>query len=464
MNPSSQPRALPRRFWLLPLMIAAGVAIGLIIVKTHPAMEHQAMEPQGSAVTTLPLRQYPVRPRVTGYGEVRPDVRLDMRAEVAGRVAFVHPQLKKGAILPAGTLVVRIDDSDYRLALKKARASLAQQRANLAEQGLAQQDAELSLQLAKDKLTLAEAERVRFEKLLTKGTVAQSAVDAQRAAVLQVKQEVQTLQNQLDAMPYSTAVLAAQAEIAQSEVETQQLNVQRTEIRLPFDARIASLAVEADQFVGQNSSLFGAQTIDKVVIEAQVGLGSMRLLARGFDLGPTTLESLFDGSAANDSLINRLGLSAKVRLVGGAPQANWNATVERISSTLDPNSRTLGVIVSVSNPYQDIQPGLKPPLIDGMYMEVELTGRAQPFWVVPRDALHEGELYLVDAEQRLQRFAASGYPQQQMLLLDPATPLQTDTPLITSDLFPAVGGMLLAPRADADADALAALQAWLEAH
>ncbi len=462
MNPPRRSRTLLGRFWLLPLMIALGVAIAVVILKSRPAMEHQPAVRQGTAVRVLPISQQPVRPRVTGYGEVSPDVLLDMRAEVAGRVTFVHPQLKQGAILPAGTLVVRIDDSDYRLALRKAQASLAQNRANLAEQGVAQQDAELSLQLAKDKLALAVAELVRFEKLLDKGTVAQSAVDSQRASVLQVKQEVQNLQKQLDAMPYSTEVLRAQIEIAESELQTQQLNLQRTEIRLPFDARIASLGVETSQFVGQNSSLFGAQTIDKVVIDAQFALAQMRLLARGFDLNTGSLQSLLNRGEDSDSPIPQLGLTARVRLVGGDPQATWQGEVERISSNLDPASRTLGVIVSVSNPYLDIQPGVKPPLIKGMYMEVELSGKARPYWVVPRDALHEGELYLVDAQQQLQRLAVTGFSQQQVLLLEPTTPLGANTPVITSDLFPAVAGMQLAPTVDIDAQA--AIKAWLETH
>ncbi|WP_315982108.1 hypothetical protein [Aliamphritea spongicola] len=72
-------------------------------------------------VTTLQVAEYEVRPTVTGYGEVEPDILLDVRAEVAGKVVYVHPQLKQGVLLPAGTLVVQIDDSDYVLALKKPR-------------------------------------------------------------------------------------------------------------------------------------------------------------------------------------------------------------------------------------------------------------------------------------------------------------------------------------------------------
>ncbi|RDE18417.1 hypothetical protein DV711_17355 [Motiliproteus coralliicola] len=462
MNPANQRRPLLGRVWVLPLVIALGAAIAVAIIKSQPVMEHQAKPQPPTPARAVELQRHDVRPSVIGFGSVTPDVLLDMRAEIAGKVSYVHPQLKKGVILPADTLVIEIDDSDYRLALKKATATLAQNRANLAEQQLALKDAEQDLQLAKQKLQLAETELVRFEKLLTRGSVAKSSVDNQRSAVLQTQQEVQTLQNQLDVMPHTTEVLEAQIEIAEAEVQTQQLNLQRTQIRLPFNARIAGLSVEANQFVGQGASLFSAQTINKVLINAQFPLAKIRFLARGFDLKPNEMKALFDSGEDPSGLLQRLGLSARVRLAGDELPVSWNGKVERFSSNLDPVSRTVGVIIGVEDPYQQIQPGIKPPLIDGMYMEVELQGRPQPYWVVPRDALHEGELYLTGPQQQLHRMAVSGFAQQQMLLLDPNTAIAAETRVITSDLFPAVDGMPLALSPDPDTQAL--MQDWLEAH
>jgi multidrug efflux system membrane fusion protein len=462
LNPVNKPQSWLGRFWALPLMILIGVAITVVIVKTRPAMEHRPEIRQGAPVTTLALEQHSVRPRALGYGEVTPDVLLEMRAEVSGRVVYRDPQLKKGNLLPAGRLVLRIDANDYQLALKKALATLVQSRANLAEQTLAQEDAELDLQLAQQQLLLAESASARFEKLLSKGSIAQSAADTQRSSLLQTRQEVASLQNRLDAMPYNTEVLQAQIAIAESERETQQRNLERTEIRLPFDARITGVSTEAEQFVSQGAPLFTAQTVDKVLINAQFSLSQMRLLARGFELGPDTLQQLLAGDAEADFMIQRLGLTASVRLVGNGQQVSWDAQVERISNDLDPVSRTVGVIVGISNPYQQIQPGIRPPLLEGMYMEIELRGRAQPYWVVPRNVLHEGELYVVDDQQALKRLPVSGYLQKQMLLLDLSAPLSAGVTVITSDLFPAVEGMLLTPTDDTNIQA--EIMTWLEGH
>ncbi|MEH6652222.1 MAG: hypothetical protein V7707_19540 [Motiliproteus sp.] len=459
MNPT---RNWLGRFWALPLVVLLGVVIAVVIVKTRPAMEHQPSTRLGVPVSTLTLQQHPVRPSMIGYGEVSPDVLLQMRAEVSGRVSFVHPKLRKGAILAAGTMVLKIEDNDYRLALKKANASLAQNRANLKEHHLSLQDAELNLELAQQKQKLSEAELSRFERLLAKGSVAQSAVDTQRTLLLQSRQEVQSLQNQLDAMPYNLEVIKAQIEIAESEVETQDRNLQRTEIRLPFDARITKLSTEANQYVGLNSELFSAQTIDKVLINAQFSLHQMQFLSRGFNLSTDAAQTLLVDNNETDKLMKRLGLSARVRLVGNDQQTIWHASVERISSNLDPVSRTVGIILGVNNPYQDIKPGVKPPLIEGMYMEIELSGKALPYWVVPRNAVHQGAIYLVDAQQKLQRRTVTGYPQQQYLLLEPSIEFDDQTQLVTSDLFPAVDGMLLTPTPDSQSQQT--LTTWLEAN
>ncbi|WP_315982110.1 hypothetical protein [Aliamphritea spongicola] len=64
--------------------------------------------------------------------------------------------------------------------------------------------------------------------------------------------------------------------------------------------------------------------------------------------------------------------------------------------------------------------------------------------------------------RNLLRQPVEGFAQQQMLLLDPQQITLTSDRVITSDLFPAVKGMLLEPQADSAAQQ--ALADWLEAH
>ena len=133
--------------------------------------------------------------------------------------------------------------------------------------------------------------------------------------------------------------------------------------------------------------------------------------------------------------------------------------MERISSTLDPVTRTLGVIVSVANPYEQIKPGIKPPLMKGMYIEILLQGKARDVFVTPRDALHEDELFISDHQKQLERRTIKPVQLQDKMALF-ATGLKAGEKVIVSDLFPAIPGMKLKPVQDQRIQQLIA--AWVE--
>lgn len=458
---SDSPAATSQKRWLLPVMIGLGLLIALVIKHTRPVMEHQATDlSQGADVATITVSAYPVKPTVTGYGEVIPDTLLDLRAEISGRVTYVHPQLRKGAVLPKGTLVLRIDDQDYQLALRQADASLAQNEAKLEELTLTLQDAAVNLQLAKDKLAINQKEMDRNQSLLQKGSISQSSYDAQLKALLQQKQEVQNLASQVSTLPMQVKVQEAQIERAKADIATQQRNLARTEIHLPFNARITRLNTEENQFVSLGTSLFSAQTMDKVLVNAQFPLEHFRRLISGINQVRINAEMLIaNGDSATNHIVDQLGLQASVRLVG-SDGAIWQGKVEQISNNLDPSSRTLGATIGIEEPYKDIVPGVKPPLVEGMYTEVQLRAPASTFMVVPRAALNGNEAYLVGDDNRLKRVTLSGITQGDMLLL--ASGLTVGQKLVTSDLFPAVEGMLLAPHEDTETASV--IRRWLEAY
>ena len=448
---------LSRRFIFI-IIAAIGILTAVIIVKSRPAMQHQPENRAAANVTTIEVKQYNVRPSIKGFGEVEPDVLLDAKSEISGKIVYVHPQLRMGNILPKDTIVIRIEDNDYQLALKQAVADLAVSKANLKEMKLNLKDTEVDLKLAKDKLAIATKDLSRNQKLLKKGSISQTAMGAQQTVVLQLKQEVQSLTNQLETLPAQLEVQEAKIIISQASVETQQRNLERAVIKLPFNTRITALSVEENQFVGQGASLFSAQTINKVLINAQFPLEQFRILAKGFNHNQALLEEAFK-NGDSEELFSRLGLSAKVKLAGDE-LALWDAKVERISGNLDPASRTLGVIVSVDHPYRDIQPGVKPPLMQGMYTEVILFGNPSNYFVVPRDALHEKQLFLLDENSRLKRIDIKAEAQGNMLLIEQG--LTAGNKIITSDLFPAVAGMELQTVSDTTKEQQIA--DWLEAH
>lgn len=430
---------------MLPLLVVIGIIVATAIVKLQPAMQHNPITHAVTPVTTITVKKQLIRPEIKGFGEVEPDILLQVMAEVSGKVIAVHPELKQGAILEKDTIVVQIDDNDYQLALKQAQAELAVKTAEFQKLQLQIENTQMELAIAKEKLELANKELKRKQQLFDKGSLSQSVIDNEQRTVLQFKHEVQSQTGQLTTLPPQRDVVNAQIEIAKGKVATQQNNLKRTQIKLPFSARISQQTVEADQFVKAGSTLFSAQSLNKVIINAQFPFERFRIIAKGFADTDVNMETeLFKQEMSQ--LVKELGISATISLAGNT-SVSWTGNVERINSIIDPESRTLGVIVSVNDPYKKILPGIRPPLIQGMYMQVILRGKAQEFWAIPRFTQHEGELYLVNADQKLEKRKLLPVQQQGQLALY-TSGFHANEQLVVSDLFPAIAGMSLEPLTD----------------
>jgi hypothetical protein len=118
-----------------------------------------------------------------------------------------------------------------------------------------------------------------------------------------------------------------------------------------------------------------------------------------------------------------------------------------MSPGLDAQTRTMGVIVAVDEPYAQARLGERPALVKGTFCEVELRGRPRPGLVIPRAALHDDRVYVVNAEGRLEsRLVELEYLQQDFAVV--AEGLADGEVVVLSDLQPAIDGMLLDPRPD----------------
>jgi multidrug efflux pump subunit AcrA (membrane-fusion protein) len=71
---------------------------------------------------------------VHSQGTVRPRTETTLIAEVSGKVEFVSPEFVAGGFFRKGDVLLEIDPSDYRTALKRAEAALASRQARLSDE------------------------------------------------------------------------------------------------------------------------------------------------------------------------------------------------------------------------------------------------------------------------------------------------------------------------------------------
>ena len=137
-----------------------------------------------------------------------------------------------------------------------------------------------------------------------------------------------------------------------------------------------------------------------------------------------------------------------VRYRSGGFQTQWNGRVVRMREQLNPRTRTAALVVVVDKPYEQAIPGQRPPLMQGMYCEVELRGSPRPgCLIIPRSALHEGHVFVVDSDRRLRRRQVEiSMTQAGFVCVEKG--LGEGELLVVSDPSPAIEGMLTEPVMD----------------
>lgn len=416
-----------RRLLILPPIIIGILLLMWMAKGRQPPVQNEPAEATRT-VRVIEAKLLELVPSAEGYGPVRPDRVWTAVSQVAGRVVSVHPRLRDGEILPAGEELLRIDPVDYELAL-------AQSKAELAELAVQEQNSKASLAIEQRSLELARQDLERKRTLVKQGTTSQSAADEAERTMLNSRAAVQNLKNTLSLIPTQRSLLQAKADRSARDLEY-------TVIHAPFNLRVANLQVEADQFVTVGKSLFEGDAVDRVEIEAQVAMSSLRRLFLG------SAEMKVDFARLNEQLPELVGLDPLVRLDMGNYVAQWQAEFVRFAETVDPHTRTMGVVVAVDRPFEKVKPGYRPPLSKGMFVQVVLRGKSNASRVVvPRSAVRGGVVLVADDDNRLRRRSVEVLFSQQAVSVI-AEGLEPGERVVVSDLMPAVDGMLLEVRTD----------------
>ncbi len=433
------PKTLVKRLMFLP-PLAIGVLIAYLLVQSRQKPARRPPEEAARPVRTITLRPIDLVPRTLGFGEARPGRVWRAVAKVAGEVIETHPRLDNGAFLKKDTELLKIDSTRYELALREAEAAIEEIDAQLAELEESARNTEAMLEIESRSLELARQKLVRTEGLLETEVASQNQVDEEERAVLQQRSIVRNLQSEQSLIPAKRNALVAKRAVQESKLERSRLDVADAVLVAPFDCRLANVEIEVGQYVAVGERLFEADSLAKSTVTAQVQVRHMSNLMRNQEARQRMTEGEFD-------LPKLLELTATVRLRYPELVVEWPAVFTGIEGTIDSQTRTAGVVVDVEQSYERAEPGRKPPLVKGMYVEVELRGPVMPRrLVVPRSALRNGNLWVVDGDRL--RFAPVEIDFQQMDFAVVKSGLSSGDQIVVSDLIPALPGMLLAPTPD----------------
>ncbi len=422
--------------------VAAGVLLLFTMVNNKKGPSRPELAEQPRSVNVVTAQPMTIIPRVTGYGYVQPTETWEALPEVSGKIVEIHPELEKGAFIAKGDLLVRIDPQSYDFAESRGVASVMSVDAQLKELAQQKKNTEKLLDIERQKLKLTKQELERNKRLYEKGVISPSDLEKQEKNMLAQQTGVDSLINTLQLIPSQETALQAKKKSDVSNLSERRLDIEKTVIRAPFNCRISAVNIELNQFAPAGIMLVKAVNISRVEIPVQLSPADLSnlLSPKIGEQSPLTFTKL-----NMDAIRKLIGISATVRVPLFNKKAKWEGSFRRTSDSIDLDTGAITVYVAVDQPYEKVIPSERPPLVPNLYTEVELSGRPRDNrFVIPFQAIHNGVVYLVDAENRLMKQEVA----VEMVMGDLAvmhSGLPDNSKVITTDLVPAISGMLLEP-------------------
>ncbi|WDP91453.1 MAG: efflux RND transporter periplasmic adaptor subunit [Desulfobacter sp.] len=374
---------------LLPLCFIAGGVAGFdyyksqkVKIKRNPPVKHV---PVVKAMAVSPGTH---QTRIHAMGTVSADRQIVLKAQVAGEVVWVSPKFVQGGIIKQGEPLIRLESSDYRLAVDKAKSSL--------DKALADFEIEKGQQL------IAREELKLISKVSPEG-VRDTALALRKPQLEQAR-----------------AAVAG----ARSEYDMATLNLARTQITIPFDALILEKNVDLGSTAAAQAALATLVDVAQYRVEAQVPLDRLDLLdiheSRG---SQAVIRSLYDGHT-------------------------WAGRVVRTTGKITGQSRMAGVFIRVADPLgleKSPEKGEETfALLLGDHVETVIAGRSlDNVYALPRTVIRENNTIWVYEKGRLDiRRAEPVWKEKERVFV--RTGLNPGDQVITSDIPVAVRGMALA--------------------
>ena len=325
----------------------------LMVFRPRPA----AQEPPRRVplVVTAPADVRSGNLTIRGNGTVRPKSEIILSPQVAGRVEWVSPAFASGGRFEEGELLLRIEPADYVNRVDAASAAVAQRQVEV-------------LQWREEQ----ELAREEYQRLLDR-----EGLDAPDSASLS---SLIFREPQLQAA--QAGLKSAEAQLADAR-----LALARTRIAAPFDGVVRSKSVDVGQYVAPGQNLGSLYDTDEVEIVVPLT-----------DAEASLVDGLWSAGAGNEAT----RIPATVHATFGGRAHEWPAYVDRAEGALNPETRTVDVVVRVPDPFVTDDSG-RPPLLLGTYASVDIQGQArEAYAVLPRTALRDGEaVYVVQQDTLL---------------------------------------------------------------
>lgn len=330
------------------LLIGFGGMKYLGSLKTAPPRTPKVVK--GVLVEAFTVKKDDYGVTIHGTGTVQAKQESTITLQVTGKVDFVSDNFAEGGFFKKGEVMFKIESLDYELAIDKAGALLAK--------------AEYDLATAKSQANIAKME---WENLKT------GSKEKPNPLVLHIPQLKKA---------------QADASSARASLKQAQINLERTNVRAPFNCRVSEESVDLGRF-----------------INAGLGVGKISGTDEAEIIIPLLMEDILWLDIPRDT--GQAGSKATVKVMRrNSPDSivTWQGSVVRSLGEVDSLGRMSRVVVSVKDPYNfsgsNINKGFE--LQSGMFVEVAMEGNSLTGVIkIPNEALRDDSTVWVSVDDKL---------------------------------------------------------------
>ena len=336
------------RFLAPALVLVAGVAIVQVLIAAKPEPEKKNEDARPISLYVDEVKAEQVTIAVKTQGEVRPKTEIDLIPQVSGRIIAMSESFNEGAEFTPDSMLLKIDDTEYQLASIRAAARVAE---------------------------------------------AQTALEREHATAKLKEEEWRERRKDQEPTPFSlnlTQVAEAEAKLlsAKADLSKARLDLERTEIRVPFFGRVRERYVGIGQYVTAGTKVARVFSID--IAEVRLPLTDSQLVELNLPLGYKA-----------EDLLAAPRVSFRATL--GNRDFFWQGKIVRVDAAINQDTRLIYATAEVIDPYGlGATEGM--PLAVGMFVSAEIEGVSeQQAYVMPRLALrNQDTVYVINSDNRLE--------------------------------------------------------------
>lgn len=345
-------------------VLAVAIGIVVVLVKTVEKSAHSDEELPPMSVRVIEAQPQFIDRTWNGYGTTRSMNDANVVAEVGGRVIERPVSIEPGKEIDAGTVLLRLDTSDYANALNAATQAASAIEAQLDGLTVESERVGTQIELAKDEIDAAQRDLDRTQRAIDAGAGSIGEVDSKTAAVRRVQREVETLRERFEMIPSRRAQLMAQLAAQRANAATAQENLDRSVIRSPISGVIQSVNARRGDWVALGTPVARVVDVSRLEIPLQLPV----------------------------SATSWIGLGNEVQLWEGEPNGAPDKTgmITRIAPEADSGTRTITVFVEVEQDARSAD-----VLKAGRFVMGRVhTPDDRPRFVVPRRVVQGGRVMI----------------------------------------------------------------------